>query len=148
MTKREIPINMVRRRAYKKNDNAHVEQKNNTHVRQLFGYERIDDPSIALLMNEIYRAYWNPLMNYFTPVLKLKDKIRAGGRVKKIYDEPKSPFKRLLESTYIGEQEKTQLIDNFNLKNPIYLKKQLNEKIKEFHKRVDEYKRFKKLTGS
>lgn len=148
MINREIPIHMVRRRAYKKNDNAHVEQKNWTHVRQLFGYERIEDPGIVLLMNEIYRAYWNPLLNFFTPVLKLKSKQRIGGYVKKIYDEPKSPYKRLLENTYVPEKEKSQLKDAFTLKNPIYLKKQLDEKLKEFNKRVEEYKRIKKLTGS
>lgn len=148
MRNREIPINMVRRRAYKKNDNAHVEQKNNTHVRQLFGYDRIEDPGIVLLMNEIYMAYWNPLLNFFTPVLKLKSKERVGGRVKKIYDEPKSPYKRLLENTYVPEKEKAKLREAFAMKNPIYLKKELDKKLKEFYKRVEEYLRIKKLTGS
>ena len=148
MRNREIPINMVRRRAYKKNDNAHVEQKNNTHVRQLFGYDRIEDPGIVLLMNEVYMAYWNPLLNFFTPVLKLKSKDRIGGRVKKIYDEPKSPYKRLLENTYVPEKEKAKLREAFAMKNPIYLKKELDKKLKEFYKRVEEYLRIKKLTGS
>ncbi len=148
MRNREIPINMVRRRAYKKNDNAHVEQKNNTHVRQLFGYDRIEDPGIVLLMNEIYMAYWNPLLNFFTPVLKLKSKERVGGRVKKIYDEPKSPYKRLLENTYVPDREKAKLKEAFAMKNPIYLKKELDKKLKEFYKRVEEYLRIKKLTGS
>lgn len=148
MRNREIPINMVRRRSYKKNDNAHVEQKNNTHVRQLFGYDRIEDPGIVLLMNEIYMAYWNPLLNFFTPVLKLKSKERSGGRVKKIYDEPKSPYKRLLENTYVPEKEKAKLREAFALKNPIYLKKELDKKLKEFYKRVEEHIRIKKLTGS
>lgn len=148
MREREIPINMVRRRAYKKNDNAHVEQKNWTHVRQLFGYERIEDPSIVMLMNEIYRAYWNPLLNFFTPVLKLKSKERVGGRIKKIYDEPRSPYKRLLENSYVPDKEKAKLKDAFHTKNPIYLKRQLDEKLKEFYRRVEEYKRTKKLSGS
>jgi len=148
MRNREIPINMVRRRAYKKNDNAHVEQKNNTHVRQLFGYDRIEDPGIVLLMNEIYMAYWNPLLNFFTPVLKLKSKERIGGRIKKIYDEPKSPYKRLLENTYVPEKDKAKLREAFGTKNPIYLKNELDKKLKEFYKRVEEYLRIKKLTGS
>lgn len=120
---RQAPVNLVRRRPYKKNDNAHVEQKNWTHVRQLFGYDRIDDPSLIPLMNEIYRAYWNPLHNFFTPVLKLKSKERIGGRVKKIYDEPKTPFKRLMESDLITEEDKQKLKDTYVTKNPIYLKK-------------------------
>ncbi len=120
----------------------------NWHVRQLFGYDRIEDPSLVLLMNEIYRAYWNPLLNFFTPVLKLKSKERINGRVKKIYDEPRSPYKRLLENTYVPEKVKAQMKDTFKTKNSIYLKKQLDEKLKEFYRRVDECKRIKKLTGS
>lgn len=148
LTKRDAPVNMVRRRPYKKNDNAHVEQKNWTHVRQLFGYDRVDDPILVPMMNEIYRAYWNPLQNYFTPVLKLKTKERIGGRVKKIYDEPKSPFKRLLESSYVPEEEKIRLKDTFHTKNPIYLKKEMDKKLKEFFKLVDDIKIRNRSTGS
>lgn len=111
---------MIRRRPYKKNDNAHVEQKNWTHVRQLFGYDRVDEAVLVPMMNEIYRAYWNPLQNYFTPVLKLKSKERIGGRVKKVYDVPQTPFKRLLGSSYVPEAEKMKLKDTYSTKNPIY----------------------------
>ena len=145
---REAPINMVRRRPYKKNDNAHVEQKNWTHVRQLFGYDRVDDPSLIPLMNEIYKAYWGPLQNYFTPVLKLKSKERIGGRVKKTYDKPKSPFKRLFESPFISREEKAKLKESHALKNPIYLKKEMDKKLKEFFQRVDEIKIRNRSTGS
>ena len=145
---REAPINMVRRRPYKKNDNAHVEQKNWTHVRQLFGYDRVDDPSLIPLMNEIYKAYWGPLQNYFNPVLKLKSKERIGGRVKKTYDKPKTPYKRLLESSFISRDEKAKLRETHALKNPIYLKKEMDKKLKEFFQRVDEFKIRNRSTGS
>ena len=145
---RGAPVNMVRRRPYKKNDNAHVEQKNWTHVRQLFGYDRVDDPSLIPLMNEIYRAYWNPLQNYFTPVLKLKSKERIGGRIKKIYDTPKTPCKRLLESPLVSWNDKAKLKDAYRTKNPIYLKTEMDKKLKEFFKLVDEIKRRNRLTGS
>lgn len=145
---REAPVNMVRRRPYKKNDNAHVEQKNWTHVRQLFGYDRVDDPILIPLMNEIYRAYWNPLQNYFTPVLKLQSKERIGGRVKKVYDKPKTPCRRLLESPFIGSKEKANLTESFALKNPIYLKKEMDKKLKEFFRLVDEIKIRNRSTGS
>lgn len=148
LTSRPVPVNMVRRRPYKKNDNAHVEQKNWTHVRQLFGYDRVDDPALVPLMNEIYRAYWNPLQNYFTPVLKLKSKERIGGFMKKVYDDPKSPYKRLLESNYVPEEEKAKLKDTFNTKNPIFLKKEMDKKIKVFFELVDEIKRRNRATGS
>ena len=99
-------------------------------------------------MNEIYRAYWNPLQNFFTPVLKLKSKERIGGRVKKVYDKPRSPYKRLLENTYILEKDKSNLKDAFNTKNPIYLKKEMDKKLKEFFKLVDEITIRNRSTGS
>lgn len=97
LKKRKDPVEFVRRRPYKKNDNAHVEQKNFTHVRSLFGYWRYEEPELVAKMNEIYQAYWNPLWNYFTPSLKLKAKTRISGRIRKEYDEPKTPAQRLLE---------------------------------------------------
>lgn len=148
LQERKAPVNMVRRRPYKKNDNAHVEQKNWTHVRQLFGYDRVEDPRLVVMMNEIYRAYWGPLQNYFTPVLKLKKKERIGGRIRKIYDEPKTPCNRLLESSYISEVDKAQLKDNLRAKNPIYLKKEMDKKLKEFFKLVDELKIKNRMLGS
>jgi hypothetical protein len=57
---RPAPVLMNRSRPYQKNDNAHVEQKNFTHVRECFGYDRIADLGLVDLMNEIYRDYWNP----------------------------------------------------------------------------------------
>ena len=76
--KRSEPISFVRGRPYKKNDNAHVEQKNFTHVRELFGYERYDEFNLSVMMDEIYKAYWSPLQNYFIPNLKLISKERQG----------------------------------------------------------------------
>ena len=73
---RKNRVEFVRRRPYKKNDNAHVEQKNWTHVRELFGYERFDAESQVEFMNDIYKRLWNPLWNYFTPVMKLISKIK------------------------------------------------------------------------
>jgi hypothetical protein len=73
-TDRKNQVNFVRRRPYKKNDNAHVEQKNWTHVRELFGYNRFTKKTHIQMMNDIYKKLWNPLWNYFTPVMKLENK--------------------------------------------------------------------------
>lgn len=148
LTKREAPVNFVRRRAYKKNDNAHVEQKNWTHVRQLFGYERFEERDLVAMMNEIYQAFWNPLLNLFTPVMKLKSKERIGGRIKKTYDEPKTPYQRLMESPFVPLAEKAKLSDIYRTKNPVYLRQQLDIKLKEFFQKVDEYKIQRRNTGS
>ena len=76
--KRKEKVDFVRRRPYKKNDNAHVEQKNWTHVRQLLGYDRLDLEWDVNYINDMYVNYWLLLWNYFTPVMKLKSKTRVG----------------------------------------------------------------------
>jgi hypothetical protein len=142
------PFMFVRRRAYKKNDNAHVEQKNFTHVRELFGYERIEDMQIIILMNEIYQAYWNPLWNYFTPMMKLVKKERVRSKIKKTYDDPKTPYQRLIETDRITLQQKRKLKEAYGSKNPFFLKQELDRKLKIFHQLVEQKKRERKLTGS
>jgi len=126
-----------RGRPYKKNDNCYVEQKNWTHVRSLFGYARLDDPILVLIMNEIYRAYWNPLQNYFMPMTKLKEKRRIGAKIKKTYLEPKTPCQRLLESDDVCQADKKRLIDKRKCINPFDLKLRMDEKLKEFGKLVE-----------
>ena len=116
-------VKFVRRRPYKKNDNAHVEQKNDTHVRQLFGYSRVDSFDLISLMNDIYQNYWNPFNNFFCPAMKLKKKIRIGSKVKKIYDQPKTPYERLLESGCLTDLQERSLIATFEGLNPISLRK-------------------------
>jgi hypothetical protein len=127
---RKSPVHFVRRRPYQKNDNAHVEQKNWTHVRELFGYDRFEKPIQVRLMNEIYKKYWNPLWNYFTPVMKLKTKTRIGGRVVKVYDDPKTPCQRLLESGCLTDEEKKKLEDRLKHLNPFRLRLELEKKLK------------------
>jgi len=145
LVKRDEPVAFVRRRPYKKNDAAHVEQKNFTHVRELFGYERLDTPEFVRIMNEIYRAYWNPLRNFFTPNLKLIKKERIGAKIKKTYDKPKTPYQRLLESSSLTRQQKAQLREAFRTKNPFYLKEQLETRLKVFNDLIDERKRLLQL---
>jgi len=101
----------VRRRPYKKNDNCHVEQKNWTHVRELFGYQRFDYTKQVKLMNDIYKTLCNPLWNHFTPTQKLVKKTRIGGRVVKEYGEPKTPYERIINSGTLT----TKQYDSFNM---------------------------------
>lgn len=140
-TQRDEPVDFVRRRPYKKNDSAHVEQKNYTHVRALFGYERFDHGELVPLMNEIYQKYWNPLWNFFTPVMKLKSKERVGAKIVKTYDEPKTPYQRLLMSPNLSQDQKDQLKQHMAGLNPFHLKKELDSKLKIFFQLVDHLKR-------
>ncbi len=147
LRKREEPIEFVRRRPYKKNDNAHVEQKNFTHVRSLFGYHRYEDPELVTMMNEIYQAYWNPLWNYFTPCMKLKNKTRIGSKIKKEYDKPKTPAQRLLEYPNLSSAQASYLKDQLRGRNPFWLKQQLDRKLKEFFDLVEKKKATSKVAS-
>ena len=129
---RKNRVEFIRRRPYKKNDNAHVEQKNWTHVRELFGYDRFDAESQVRFMNDIYKRLSNPLWNFFTPVMKLKSKTRIGGRVIKVYDEPTTAYQRLLNSNVLTEEQVQRLQTEFKTLNPFELKKELDEKLKWF----------------
>jgi hypothetical protein len=145
LVKREDPIAFVRRRPYHKNDAAHVEQKNFTHVRELFGYGRLDTPEFVRIMNEIYRAFWNPLRNFFTPNLKLIKKERVGAKIKKTYDTPKTPYQRLMESETLSKRQKAKLKEAIKTKNPFFLKEQLETRLKVFNDLLDERKRLHQL---
>jgi len=127
-------VKITRGRPYRKNDNPHVEQKNHTHVRKLFGYQRFDHRSLVSLMNEIYIEYWNPLQNFFTPSMKLIEKERVGARMVKKYDHPQTPYQRLMKSKRITSMQKTELKQKYESLNPVYLSRQLDEKIKSFFK--------------
>lgn len=126
------PIAFTRSRAYKKNDNCYVEQKNFTHVRELFGYERMEDPRLVELMNEIYKTCWNPLLNFFIPSFKLKEKIRIGARIVKKYDIPQTPYDRLMKSPHLSDERKERLRQAKAKLNPFALKNDLEAKLKIF----------------
>jgi hypothetical protein len=125
-------ITFTRSRPYKKNDNAYVEQKNYTHVRQLFGYYRLEDHSLVTLMNEIYRDCWCPLQNFFLPTQKLIEKTRVGAKVVKKHDKPKTPYQRLMESEHLSGAEKEALQARRQSLNPFDLSDALEAKLKLF----------------
>ena len=97
---RKAKIKMSRSRPYKKNDNAWVEQRNWTHVRKVVGYRRMDTPGELLVLRDLY-ASLTLYKNFFQPTMKLKEKVRVGGKIHRKYDEPKTPYQRLLESGQI-----------------------------------------------
>ena len=102
--KRDQPVVMTRGRAGRANDNPHVEQKNYTHVRCLLGYQRIDDPSLVKLINELYEAS-NLLNNFFCTNRRLIFKERRGSKYYKRYDDPATPCERLIASGDLAEPE-------------------------------------------
>ena len=126
---RTKPVQFVRGRAYKKNDNPHVEQKNFTHVRQLLGYKRLDRKELVEGINRIYKTLWNPLHNFFYPSARLAKKERIGARIKKTWDAPQTPYQRLLQSGILTDAQKGNLKRQFELLNPFVLQFRLRQAI-------------------
>lgn len=119
----------TRGRAYKKNDQAHVEQKNHSHVRELIGYYRYDTNEELQLIADIYRNEQRLLMNFFTPQRKLLEKVKIGSHYKRTYGPMKTPYSRVMDSESVSEITKNQLKELFSSLNPITLRHSLNDKI-------------------
>jgi hypothetical protein len=120
----------TRSRAYKKNDNAHVEQKNWSHVRQLFGYDRLEDRQILPLMNDLYANEWSLYQNHFCPSMKLLDKQRINSKYRKKYDTPQTPYHRVLTSDKVTAENKERLKTIHQSLNPFILKHTLEKKLR------------------
>jgi len=124
------PVQFTRSRPYHKDDNAHIEQKNWTHVRQWFGYYRLDKRKIVDMMNDLYRSEWRLYHNFFQPSTKLIEKKVIASKVFKRYDSPKTPYERVLESKYIDPSIKRSLKEQFETLNPFRLRKAIEAKMK------------------
>lgn len=124
---------LSRSRAYKKNDNCFVEQKNSTHVRKPFGYLRFDSVEEQKIMNDLYRNELRLFKNFFQPVMKLEKKIRVKGKIHRKYDVPKTPYKRILESDQVSAEVKEKLKEVYDGLNPAELKRQIDIKVKQLY---------------
>jgi hypothetical protein len=121
---RAAGIRMSRSRPYKKTDNAWVEQKNWTHVRKVVGYRRYDTPTELKLLNDIY-AVSRLYRNFFLPAIKLRNKTRVNGRIKRVYEKARTPYERLLTSGQITKQAKQYLRVHYEQLNPAELRRKL-----------------------
>jgi len=121
-------ITFTRSRPYKKNDQAHVEQKNWSVVRRLIGYDRYELPQALDLLEAIYqdrRLY----VNFFQPVLKLAEKRRVGSQVIKKYDTARTPYQRVFESPDVPEETKERLRQLYLTLNPVTLRQRIDENL-------------------
>ena len=133
LTGRPRQLPWTRSRAYRKNDNAHCEQKNWTHVRQLFGHERFGHPELVPLMNDLYAREWSQFTNHFKPTFKLLKREKKNGKTKRIYEpKPQTPCQRLLASPDIPEATKARLRAEHAALDPFALKKSIEAKLKNF----------------
>ena len=134
---RKQPVQFTRARAYHKNDNAHIEGKNWTHIRQYLGYQRFDKYELVEMLNELYTSQWNLYFNFFIPSVKLIEKQRIGSKIIKKYDKPKTPYQRIIESEALCNVTKNRLKDLFLTLNPFELEKKMTRKIKMIIKKVN-----------
>jgi len=129
-TERKQPVQFTRSRAYHKDDNAHIEQKNWTHIRQWLGYDRLDNPKVVSLLNNLYTKEWRLFHNFFCPSVKLIAKERIGSKTIKRHDLPKTPYQRIMVSPHIQESVKLSLSNQLENLNPFMLRKTMDKKLK------------------
>jgi hypothetical protein len=133
LTGRAPKLPWTRSRAYRKNDNAHCEQKNWTHVRQLFGHDRFEHPELVPLMNDLYAHEWSQFTNHFKPTFKLLKREKKDGKTKRVYEpKPQTPYQRLLASPNIPEATKAKLRAEHAGLDPFALKKSIEVKLRKF----------------
>lgn len=133
---RKQPIKFTRSHPYHSNDNAHVEQKNWSHVRQLFGYDRFADARLVKLMNDLYANEFCLFTNFFCPTLKLVSKSREGSRWVRKHSKPITPAQRLLDHPDVTAEQKVKLDALMKSLNPFDLQKRIQGKLTTIFKRV------------
>lgn len=127
---RAQPVHFTRSRPYHKNDQAHVEQKQWTHVRQLLGYQRFDHRGLVALINDLLAGPWRDLQNFFLPSVQLLSKSREGSQWRRRYGKPMTPYQRLLASPNVSDETKEQLRREFERLDPFELHDQIETKLR------------------
>ena len=122
-------IQFTRSRPYKKDDNAHIEQKNWTHVRKFMGWDRYDSPKALQAINDLYENEFPLFMNLFQPSVKLQKVIRKGARRTRIYDKPQTPLDRLLASKHLSREKTDELKALRESLDPFSLAEAINSKL-------------------
>lgn len=113
-------------RPYKKNDNAWVEQKNWTHVRKVVGYRRFDTTGELRILNEIYEVL-RLYKNFCLPTIRLQGKERIGGKIRRSYESPCTPYQRVLDSGEVDRKTKRELRKIYEDLNPAELHRRLTK---------------------
>ncbi|HEV8310166.1 MAG TPA: integrase [Methylomirabilota bacterium] len=122
-------IQFTRGRPYKKDDNAHIEQKNWTHVRKLVGYLRYDTPAAVAALNALYRHELRLFQNLFLPSVKLQRKERVGARLRRHYDAPRTPLERVQACAEADPTAVAQLVALRDQLDPFALAQAIDRKI-------------------
>lgn len=128
-------LGFTRSRPNMKNDNAYVEQKNYTHIRNWLGYRRYDTKEQLEMINDLYTNELRLFNNFFRPVMKIKSKEKINNSVyKKRYDIAQTPYQRILNSAKISKATKEELTQIYLSLNPVQLKRNIDAKIAKIRK--------------
>jgi hypothetical protein len=122
---RRHAVTFTRSRAWKKNDNAHVEQKNGAVVRQLIGYDRFASRAAYAQLTRVYELA-RLHVNFFQPVEKLVSKTREGARVHRVYDRAQTPYQRLCATGALAPAKHADLQRLYLQLNPLQLRRDLD----------------------
>ncbi len=117
-------ITFTRGRAYRKNDQCFVEQKNGVIVRQLVGYDRFEGEAAYRQLTEVYRAVRFSI-NFFQPSMKLREKQRDGSRTRRRYDPAQTPYRRLLARDLLTPETQQRLATLAQTLDPVRLLQQI-----------------------
>ncbi len=126
-------IQFTRSRPYKKDDNAHIEQKNWTHVRKLMGWDRYDTAKAQEAANQLYDEL-RIFQNLFQPSMKLRCKIRIGSRLIRRYDTPRTPFERVVESRKGDPKKLAALKHTLKTTDPFELSTRIDQQLQRIYK--------------
>jgi hypothetical protein len=121
-------VQFTRLRPYKKDDNAHGEQKNWTHVRKLVGWERSDTEAALAALNALY-ADLRLFQNLFQPSMKLVRKARVGSRLIRRYDAPQTPFERVKACPAAHPQTRAALERIMAITDPFVLSRRIDQRL-------------------
>jgi transposase InsO family protein len=122
-------IQFTRGRPYKKDDNAHIEQKNYTHVRKILGYLRYDSQAVQKAINELYQNELHIFQNLFLSAMKLSKKTRVGSKLKRSYDKPQTPLERVLKCPQADPVKVQRLKRLRDQTDPFELAKRIEQKL-------------------
>lgn len=123
---RRHKIEFTRSRPYKKNDQAHVEQRNWTAVRRRVGYDRFDTKAAYDQLERLYELA-NLHSNFFQPICKLVGKKREGAKVHKQYDRAQTPYQRTLATGLLDEAQQRRLAELYQSLNPARLRREIDD---------------------
>jgi hypothetical protein len=126
----EKDILFTRSRPYHKNDNAHIEQKNFTTVRQVLGYQRFDTEEALALIQELYQVPLRLYINFFQPSMRCIEKKRIGSRIQKVYDLAQTPYERVCA----GGGGTPELATLFESLDPFVLRKEIDVLVREIQR--------------